>query len=492
MIKKFTQTFFIIFISTACTTAVPASLAPSLTSPTVTPPGDFSATPLPTRPTYNPGELVDYIAQTGDTLPSLAGHFNTSVEDILAENTIIPRDVTTLPPGLPLKIPIYYRSFWGTSFQILPDSQFINGPAAVTFDTQVFIDQHNGWLRDYTEYAAGENRTSDNIIDYVASNFSISPQILLAYIEQQSEGLSNPQLPANINEYPLGYSSQFHPGLYLQLVWAANQLNNGYYGWRSGDLIEFDHQDGTTEHPDPWQNSATVAIQYLYNTLLPTPVYQNMIGPNGIAKTYATLFGDPWEADIPHISGSLIQPDFRFPFEPNKIWALTGGPHTGWGTGAPFAAIDFAPSSTQTGCYFSNEWTTAISDGIVVRSEPGLLILDVDGDGDARTGWAIFYLHIEGRDLASVGTLVKSGDRLGHPSCEGGTSTGTHIHISRKYNGEWMIADSALPFVMEGWVPQAGTEAYRGSLTRFGETIIACECATRETFIQSSISSEEN
>ena len=33
-------------------------------------------TPMPTRPPYVPGTLVDYTAQTGDTLPALASHFN--------------------------------------------------------------------------------------------------------------------------------------------------------------------------------------------------------------------------------------------------------------------------------------------------------------------------------------------------------------------------------------------------------------------------------
>ena len=49
-------------------------------------------TPLPTRTNYAPGELVDYTAQTGDTLPALAKRFNTSVDEILQANTQIPRD----------------------------------------------------------------------------------------------------------------------------------------------------------------------------------------------------------------------------------------------------------------------------------------------------------------------------------------------------------------------------------------------------------------
>ena len=40
-----------------------------------------ASTPLPQRPTYSPGELVDYQAQSGDTLIALAARFNTTVTE---------------------------------------------------------------------------------------------------------------------------------------------------------------------------------------------------------------------------------------------------------------------------------------------------------------------------------------------------------------------------------------------------------------------------
>src|SRR5574340_748453 len=47
---------------------VPAPPTPSVPLPTA----------LPTREPYPPGTLVSYIAQSGDTLPALASHFNTT------------------------------------------------------------------------------------------------------------------------------------------------------------------------------------------------------------------------------------------------------------------------------------------------------------------------------------------------------------------------------------------------------------------------------
>ncbi|NOH02282.1 MAG: hypothetical protein HND47_10160 [Chloroflexi bacterium] len=64
-------------------------------------------------------------------------------------------------------------------------------------------------------------------------------------------------------------------------------------------------------------------------------------------------------------------------------------------------------------------------------------------------------------------------DRIGHASCEGGVSTGTHLHFARKYNGEWVTADGPIPFIMDGWRVVAGEKAYEGKLVRDDQEIIA-------------------
>jgi hypothetical protein len=77
---------------------------------------------------------------------------------------------------------------------------------------------------------------------------------------------------------------------------------------------------------------------------------------------------------------------------------------------------------------------------------------------------------------------VKVGDLLGHPSCEGGRATGTHVHIARKYNGEWIPADGIVPgivpFVIGGWTAEQGDAPYEGRLTRVGAWVEACTCST--------------
>jgi hypothetical protein len=85
------------------------------------------------------------------------------------------------------------------------------------------------------------------------------------------------------------------------------------------------------------------------------------------------------------------------------------------------------------------------------------------------------YLHIAEKMRISAGEWAETGGLLGHPSCEGGVSTGTHVHMARKYNGEWMTADGPIPFVLSGWTVHAGLQPYKGTLTRGDETVVASQ-----------------
>jgi hypothetical protein len=77
-----------------------------------------------------------------------------------------------------------------------------------------------------------------------------------------------------------------------------------------------------------------------------------------------------------------------------------------------------------------------------------------------------------------IGSKLKAGDRIGHPSCEGGVSTGTHLHIARRYNGEWIPADQDIPFVMDGWISQGRGIPYEGMMVKGDQTIWAEDTKT--------------
>ena len=440
-------------------------------------------TPLPTRPIYQPGQLVDYLAQTGDTLPALAARFNTTQREIRAANPQIPQDVTTMPPGMPMKIPIYYQPFWGSSYEILPDSLFINGPAQQNFDPVSFVKSQPGWFKNYSFFTGDRPHTGGELVAQIAVDYSLSPRLLLALIEYQAGVLSTPTMPTPESDYPLGYANANNKGIYRQLLWAANALNEYYYAWRQGTLKEFELKDGRLQRLDPWINASTAALQRYFSGISAPERFNQAISEQGLASTYARLFGDPWANLTPHIPVNLRQPDLRFPFLPGRTWAYTGGPHTGWGEGEPLAAIDFAPPTVAGGCSSTNEYATALADGVIARVDPAVAVLDLDGDGDERTGWVIFYLHLAAQDMVQVGARLRAGDPVGHPSCEGGRATGTHVHIARKYNGEWLPADGVLPFNLEGYQVARGTVPYEGTLTRIGRVVRACTCSDQASHV---------
>ena len=193
------------------------------------------------------------------------------------------------------------------------------------------------------------------------------------------------------------------------------------------------------------------------------------VSPGGIFDTYYVLFGYPFDAAIePLVPTDLTQPILTLPFAAGEIWAFTGGPHLAWDAGTPFGALDFAPPGEALGCVESNNWVTAVADGLVTRSGDGKVTLDLDDDGNEGSGWVIQYMHIESRDRVQQGTFLREGEPIGHPSCEGGISSGTHVHITRKFNGVWIAADGAVPFTLSGWVASGTGEEYVGKLTRNG------------------------
>ncbi len=462
-------------VASACTPAPLATLAPATLIATADSGGP---TPIPVRTSHPPGEVFEYLAQQGDTLPAVAAHFHTSLRELLAANPNLPAGLTTLPAGYPLQVPAYYLPLGGSAFHILPDSEVINGPGALGFDTQAEIASRPGFLAGLSDYANSMQRPAWEIVEIVATEYSIHPRLLLTLLESGSGALTTPAASEEATTHPMGYASSRYRGLYRQLLWAAEQLNNGYYGWRTGTLTELETADGKLMRLDPWLNAGTAAV---HNLLAPMHVQADFVsqtGPEGLQRVYRELWGDPFEVQVEFIPGNLQQAELALPFEPNRVWDFTGGPHQTWGTALPLGALDFAPPAMEGGCVLSGEWIAAPAAGIITRSEEATVVLDLGEDGDERTGWTLMFFHVGTEGRVPAGTVLEQGGQIGHPSCEGGRSTGTHFHVARKYNGEWVPAGGPLPFVLDGWVAAAGAQPYEGTLTKGSKVISASTTTT--------------
>jgi LasA protease len=282
-------------------------------------------------------------------------------------------------------------------------------------------------------------------------------------------GVTNPS-PQNV-DYPLGFYDNYYQGLYRQLAWTANNLNRGYYLWRVNALSTLPLSDGSYVPLDPTINAGTAAVQHFLSLYNNRPFWDSDVSESGFFQTYNKLFGYPFNYDIPAlVPANLSQPAMQLPFEAGAVWSFTGGPHGGWDSGSAWAALDFAPPGEALGCVTSDAWVVAVANGWIVRAENGAVVQDLDNDGYEQTGWNILYMHVETRDRIQPNTYVYAGERIGHPSCEGGISNGTHLHLARKYNGEWIPADGNFPFNLDGWISSGNGIEYDGYLTR-GETV---------------------
>ncbi len=257
---------------------------------------------------------------------------------------------------------------------------------------------------------------------------------------------------------------------------AVQDLALGYYGWRAGTLTDLTFPDGEVIRLAPELNAGSVAIMYYFAQKLDYERWAQTVDARaGFPALYAEMFGDSWsraQRVEPLFSAGLTQPTLTLPFEPELQWAYTGGPHSAWEHEGALAALDFAPNETS-GCAETNRWVVASAPGLVVRSDRGVVMLDLDGDGNEETGWNLLYLHVATEGRVPLGTWLETNDRIGKPSCEGGVSTGTHLHFARKYNGEWILADGALSFNLDDWVAHNGEEPYLGTLTRGDFTVRA-------------------
>jgi murein DD-endopeptidase MepM/ murein hydrolase activator NlpD len=450
----------------------------------------YTATPqsIIIQPTFTQASVIDsapylYYAQSGDMLSAIASRFSVNEADIISDADLT--KTTLIDTGVLLVIPNQINEGTTPNIQIMPDSEIVFSPTSIDFDVETYVKEQDGYLNNYRDYLGSLGWIEGYAaVEKLAIENSINPRLLLAVLEFESRWVRGEPIDILHTEFPMGFNDYRYKGLSVQLTWAINTMSIAYYGWRAGTLTHLEFADGTTLRIDPRLNAGTVAIQYLFSKLHSQSQWAQIINPeSGFPAMYNEMFGDAWlRAKLvdPLFPPALNQPPLVFPFEAGVKWSFTGGPHNGWGQINPniygvshsvYSAIDFAPAAAKSGCQTTTTWVTAAAPGLVVRSENGLVMIDLDGDGYEQTGWNLLYLHLATKDRIPVGTHVETNDRLGHASCEGGVSTGTHLHFARKYNGEWVTADGPIPFVMSGWRLIAGDEPYKGTLVRGDEII---------------------
>jgi len=425
-----------------------------------------------------PKDALTYQVQPGDSLWAVALRFGVSTADLCSWNGLEADEQSLLAPGATLKIASLSQPA-GPQAWLLPDSEVVYSPGAKDLDVVSLVASYGGYLNEYRERVEGEWLHGPEVVLRAALDHSINPRLLLAILEQRGGWLTNPEPPRGlVLTYPIWSRDPRLQGLYLQLSWAANELSHAYYGWREGSYHEVQLAQGAVLPLPPDLNAATAAVLNLGARFSPGSAPGAEAAARELMQVYSRLFGDPWLHEVPLFEAGLTQPELVLPFPAENPWVFTGGPHGAWGTESAWAALDFAPKWDRQRRTSKKE-IVALADAVVARVALGVVVLDLDGDGYEQTGWSVLYLHILPVEGIAVGSMLAEGDPIGVAAEEGGVSHGLHLHIARKYNGEWVAADGPLPMNLSGWRVRAGAEAYLGVLYRQDSELLACPYASQ-------------
>ncbi|RMF04990.1 MAG: LysM peptidoglycan-binding domain-containing protein, partial [Chloroflexi bacterium] len=447
----------------------PATAAPTATATPQIPP-----MPIPTPPAQ---PYVYHTVSAGETLGYISMIYDTPIEQLVAMNNLDGADAV-IHVDQKLRVPMQSADV-APGTPLIPDSEVVFGPAFVDFDVAAFVEEQGGYLASYQQYVNNQPLTGAELVTRVATKFSVGPRLLLALLEYYGGWVTQPTLTQEQIDAPFGPHNPRGGDLYHALTFTANRINAGYYGYKRDGFWIFRLPDGSRAISASGTNAGTIGVQNILALYSDWDTWQMELAGKGMLATYRKLFGDPFSYAVhPLVPINLTQPPLALPWEKGTGFYFTSGPHGGFVDGSGWAAIDFGPPDVLGNCFYSDEPTTAVADGVVLSAQQGEVYVDLDGDGQIQTGWVLLYLHValDAATPVQAGQRVKTGDVIGYASCEGGLSNSSHLHFARRYNGEWMAAGGPVPLNLDGWVVQPNQVPYEGTIAKGNEVREACEC----------------
>jgi len=353
---------------------------------------------------------------------------------------------------------------------LIDDHELVLDPHLYSFDVHDFLARRSSILSDYVVDWWGQTLTAPVAIETLAYRYSVSPKVLLVLIEMQTGLVTARSASRDLLQAPLGdlshlanHNDSVPRGFTAQLDWAASTLADSYDSHRM--YVSSDHlilADGQRVDLDASINPGSYAVQFTLAQILGKDAWYEATAPQtGVfSRIFQRLLGSPTNAPLYASVSEQTIPDAYLPWEAKRTWTFIGGPHP-WGSSPTWSAVDFASPDPQ-GCDGTpdyDDWIVAARGGTVVHAEGNLVVIEhVDG-------WSTGYFHVGSDGMVSTGSINR-GERIGHPSCEGGSAYGDHVHFDIRRNGE-RIAISGT--VLSGWTIHNGSEPYLGYMSKSGE-----------------------
>ena len=305
------------------------------------------------------------------------------------------------------------------------------------FDIDNYIASNAPHLKPYAE-----------AISHWAGYSSVSPKVLIALIEQQSQLISQPQKQAL--QQPLAGLSK-EQGFVAQVQDVADQIARQIY------------QNPAERSASEFADKRPATAFLLTNS--------DSKAQQAFVSTYQRLFGDlPTASEKAQTSNNTIQPlagpangFLQFPFPLGQSWHV-GGAHTNTGSGNyPMSSLDMSIGGGW-GSNQSNTWVASSAAGSFKRHSS--CFAEVVHSG----GWSTTYYHLmniqynTGANVAKNSYIANPANTQAQALCNGGSSTGPHQHWSLKQNGSWVHLNTVY---LSGWQITATGSSYDTNCTRF-------------------------
>jgi LasA protease len=314
-----------------------------------------------------------------------------------------------------------YSALW------MADKDFVHGPALLDFDLKAYLAASAPALLPHAEYIA-----------HWCGYYSISPKVLLTLIDLRSGLISSGGTTGSIADPFAGLVAA--EGFEAQVQKVLTALYNDFYAFRAASAGPA--ASGVTI------NAATFALLNLFRAGVAPETFAASAeaARNGFVGRYAQLF-PAGKTDVePDASVTAVPPTtlLQLPWKVGTLWYFNGV-HTNTGNDSfpPMSSIDFTRSWSQTwGADTSTDYVVASHDGTVqVFSSCSLRVT-------SPTGWATQYYHLSnivvanGAQVTKNQTLSNYAGTQAQALCQGGSSTGPHVHWSLLENGQFApVAD---------------------------------------------------
>jgi LasA protease len=335
-------------------------------------------------------------------------------------------------PENPLSI---YRE--GYSLRWLEDRDFLYGPALLDFDLKAFLASNAPHILPYADF-----------ISHWCGYYSVSPKVILTIMEMRTEIISKNVAGQAIQNPLAGLVAG--SGFEEQVRNMLAALYADFYTYRNA----VQNTRGTIS-----LNSASFALLNVFRgSSTPVAFASSAELVRGrFNETYSRLFpSTPKRAladtqDLPTIP-------LQLPWKNGDSWYFNGvHTQTGMDPGV-LSSIDFTRTWTlKWGDDTSKDFVVAAHDGTVtVFSTCSMRVT-------SPSGWATNYYHLDGviatsgEQVTANQTIAIYANSLDQAVCQGGFSSGPHVHFSLLNNGAYTALDGT---TLSGYVVHSGRFSY--------------------------------